>query len=75
MLDMTFMVKIEIALQSNKWRKNMAIELGYSTLTIFDGFRKDAQIDSSKAELERVMIEKRKAKLEYEKEIADLLAF
>lgn len=45
------------------------------TWTIFDGFRKDAQIDSSKAELERVMIEKRKAKLEYEKEIADLLAF
>lgn len=45
------------------------------TWTIFDGFRKDAQLDSSKVELERVILEKRQAKLEYEKEIADLLAF
>ena len=45
------------------------------TWSLFDGFRKDAQLDSSKAQLEKVILEKRQAKLEYEKEIADLLAF
>lgn len=45
------------------------------TWRVFDGFRQDAKIKTSELELQKVLIEENAARLEYEKEIADIKAF